>query len=141
MLSSDCRKASALVFEQLTSAGAPHAALLFAHDQMGSALQQQYATVLSARARQLRRMPAGDAPGQDQTEASSDRNLQAKFCYPKLPLLDMPNIIFSAPTNVTPVRCMQAVGAVQQAVEALDVWSLDSSATTAELEVCYSMMT
>ena len=77
MLSSDCRKTSALIVQQLASVRALHAALLFAHDQLGSALQLQYATALDARARQLRRAPLGDAQGEEQIEASSDQCLLA----------------------------------------------------------------
>ena len=77
MLSLDCRKTSALIVQQLASVRAPHAALLFAHDQLGSALQLQYATALDARARQLRRAPVGDAQGEEQSEASLDQDLLA----------------------------------------------------------------
>jgi hypothetical protein len=89
MLSFDCRKASALIVQQLAPVGAPHAALLFAHDQLGSALQLQYATALDARARQLRRVPVGDAQGDEQTEASCDQSLLV-YCLPDEQMLCCP---------------------------------------------------
>ncbi len=57
-----CRKAAGLVAGAAAAAGLPHAALLYSHDALGTALQHQYATVLDSKRRSLRRrMPAGAA--------------------------------------------------------------------------------
>lgn len=57
-----CRKAAGLVAGAAAAAGLPHAALLYSQDALGTALQQQYATVLDSKRRSLRRrLPAGAA--------------------------------------------------------------------------------
>ena len=127
MLSLDCRKTSALIVQQLASVRAPHAALLFAHDQLGSALQLQYATALDARARQ------------EQTEACFDRSLLATV----LSEVIHKTIISAVHDRALQLRhitssniwSVQAVAAVQQALQVVDVADFGSIANIAELEV------